>query len=1336
MANKQTVTKYRDNYIINDYRGTKITLKKHNTIGDGRCYFAAVFGAIYGIDYNFTTDEKQNDILSNDLNYKIKNFINCLDRKKTTQYKNANSSYQALPEKDRNFNTFYEYYHSLNIPNSQGSYEWAEGDILNPLMELCFNKKIYIIIDHEEGIRLHKDVDFNDLKNNIYIWYNGRDHYERMSVTRNVFDSSCSSTAVTTPIKKSNVNSYQHYSEKVTTSTSGKYRLNCITNGIGTVTFTISSDDGKTRYLTFTLQLLYNEDIVYAFGNNNVLKINELNKCIGENRTVNLKQYYYINGNEWSNYFEVVLTVDKTENILYAQVNNNRCIKKIEKTEKHTEFIPFDRIDNKMVNIGSSVKTPVGSPDRNYTKTPDNSQLQYDESQYSNVSPNKLEALGKIGNLSSYVNEIVMNPNHNINGLTSITKRYYSDDSDDKQFPQVKHTFESLIKTQLGNQNIPIKTQIVNKNQTHEMNKKRQTTKAKCDCIDIRHDIRTILEENDAIKKLNSNIPKEPLLNTSLLNPNDVGQHKLLQAAQSVLESVQTEMSNDGYIFEKIPPTVQQTKFQVFTDFVADVIIKAYQSNIDIVHIEPFIYEESGRGLNFENFRKFYNKQLKDNSGDRELFYSNLYETLINRINFKDINEINSYVNKILSAGGNSTTVKKSKVQQIDACKIGRTQEDEEPKSVGTVREVFGCLNVEITYKGLNNNSKNTYSVKIKNLNGDLLMTCSVTQDIPLNDVSNYLNTHFNKLLLDGKLADTRGDDCGDETDGGSGGSFTETEPVFKEKCDDSVKALCIEALKTVCDKLYKLSGSAVKKISTIDDLVRVDPRVDYLFGEIDECPDVYRSFVDGFFVYGGTTTKNDYSDIFYRNYVFICFLSNCSAHLQNMDITTVKNLTTDTKIRSNRLINYIERLRLIRSSFCDQLDNNSSAIYTEFERWMIQIICCELMDKIRKINNYISNVNNILSKKLNFSEFYRSIIGLDNLEQLLTMSSLNFYYSNEDNIFNPDKINIPENNCSDYGFSGDWVSSNIQKEKRNTVDENSVDELFDKVTNVETVNNETKITFSSNVKQSKVKKELLELLDKDEGVIKYDKSTSNQGVQVKSPTLTTSTNLELLFKLLHFLNVSKQEKRDDGKSDRITRSSTSSDEKNVLPTSLKERIIQQIIDVTTDFTTQIGINCQEKKLITDLNNIISNPYSKPKQLDLNNSTHTSPNSVSTSSVSKENSPYKKTVSNGESTDVSKDINQSKTPISTSNKRNRQDVSNSTDTPDSKHNPRYMESTDSSRRRQQSAAQQNSNDTKRKRIWKGGNKTVTRRKNKNLPKRKTIKKRKIQKRNTKTRRNK
>ena len=40
-------------YIVSDSNDILVTLQSHNTIGDGRCYFAAVFGAIYRKDYTY-----------------------------------------------------------------------------------------------------------------------------------------------------------------------------------------------------------------------------------------------------------------------------------------------------------------------------------------------------------------------------------------------------------------------------------------------------------------------------------------------------------------------------------------------------------------------------------------------------------------------------------------------------------------------------------------------------------------------------------------------------------------------------------------------------------------------------------------------------------------------------------------------------------------------------------------------------------------------------------------------------------------------------------------------------------------------------------------------------------------------------------------------------------------------------------------------------------------------------------------------------------------------------------------------------------------------------------
>jgi NAD-dependent dihydropyrimidine dehydrogenase PreA subunit len=64
---------------------------------------------------------------------------------------------------------------------------------------------------------------------------------------------------------------------------------------------------------------------------------------------------------------------------------------------------------------------------------------------------------------------------------------------------------------------------------------------------------------------------------------------------RNLTEEEQKKMIDNKYIFEKIPPTIQQTKNQVFTEFIADVIIKAINNNIDITKYitkdKPFVYE-------------------------------------------------------------------------------------------------------------------------------------------------------------------------------------------------------------------------------------------------------------------------------------------------------------------------------------------------------------------------------------------------------------------------------------------------------------------------------------------------------------------------------------------------------------------------------------------------------------------------------------------------------------------------------------------------------------------------------------------------------------------------
>ena len=137
----------------------------------------------------------------------------------------------------------------------------------------------------------------------------------------------------------------------------------------------------------------------------------------------------------------------------------------------------------------------------------------------------------------------------------------------------------------------------------------------------------------------------------------------------------------------------------------------------------------------------------------------------------------------------------------------------------------------------------------------------------------------------------------------------------------------------------------------------------------------------------------------------------------------------------------------------------------------MSRIICCELNDKINvKIPNYIKNVNDILGKfnrDNKFDEFYRSIIGLEDLEKLLTMSSFSFYSSNEDSIFKPDRKNIPETNSNKYGIQGSWTNRNIrERTKIDHVGEADIEYVLNSIDSVEYDGDNTVIIFDNNDEQ------------------------------------------------------------------------------------------------------------------------------------------------------------------------------------------------------------------------------------------------------------------------------
>ena len=520
-------------------------------------------------------------------------------------------------------------------------------------------------------------------------------------------------------------------------------------------------------------------------------------------------------------------------------------------------------------------------------------------------------------------------------------------------------------------------------------------------------------------------------------------------------------------------------------------------------------------------------------------------------------------------------------MQHIDACDRGGRSIEPTPNEdrSGKIPRVFGCLDVTITWTGFTDSIKNKYNVVVTDSkNQKKLMECKVTEEISLKNVIVELNK-----LSKTTYKDTRTKNRSSECENSS--SATLTEVSFFGDIDDSIKILCIESLKTMCDKLYQLS-KGVEYINSVDRMVSFDPCLNYYGGEIKSCPMNVCSDLAGFFKTEGTIETNNCSDIFYRNFVLLCFFRNSGYQDVIGSFSRVSNILEKQEllpqIKSSRLTNYIERLNTLQEELCLNKERTLQ-LDDPYDQWMIRIICCELNDKINvKIPNYIKNVSNILGNfnRVNkFDEFYRSIIGLEDLEKLLTMSSFSFYSSNEDSIFKPDRKNIPETNSNKYGIQGSWTNRNIrERTKIDHVGEADIEYVLNSIDNVEYDGDNTVIIFNNNSEEliNNLKK-MIDENDTENGTnIIGDRNIIGQYASKKVKTLTTPTTLELLFMLLKNLESNSEVTQSSKKSRAVRNKQDGQHNKQYV----KENIKNKIIHITSDFINQIGLDCGNESFL------------------------------------------------------------------------------------------------------------------------------------------------------------
>ena len=503
-----------------------------------------------------------------------------------------------------------------------------------------------------------------------------------------------------------------------------------------------------------------------------------------------------------------------------------------------------------------------------------------------------------------------------------------------------------------------------------------------------------------------------------------------------------------------------------------------------------------------------------------------------------------------------STTPSVKKICGLDGCPIGDVDNDT-PNKEYIIENIYGLYDFEISGSNgdgwtitITHNDDNkipkTELLKWEKIPGDFHI---ILDDVIwyVKQIINENDTTFNDLKYRNKNYDSSGESY----------SQTQYNNIKFGTTNIHEKTLLVYSLKTAMDKLYILSGVILTEIGTIDSYVWGDPYIKYLLGYLANLLMIYRvsdATGDGeqddgecdvdTHALGGRglvvhpMVKNVYTNeegillmkktLVYANWLQqLADMSGAGVQLAapaspgaySVDVPIPLNdvfglkdfigggkLFNNTKDRlgsliptdigmSNRLLNFVERL-----GFNSNIKANDE---DDYDKTMIGLFNQERIIVIRRVREYIQKLQAIMSLSLtneNKSAIRNAIIKLDDLEDLLGMSSPTYYVFNEDTLIDMSLYDTPRITITDgmETSSSDDLLASSQNSPASSHDSLNIN-LF---TDVKFLDNGN-ISITSSSEESKLAKMVND-------TNKEYKSTTNG----KNNVITGPITLELLYKL------------------------------------------------------------------------------------------------------------------------------------------------------------------------------------------------------------------------------
>lgn len=697
----------------------------------------------------------------------------------------------------------------------------------------------------------------------------------------------------------------------------------------------------------------------------------------------------------------------------------------------HVNFI-FDSVYEKMLNEHIDICLKAQEPGSPEGRNPPSS----NQPPQSAVSPLK-QAMGEMEKLS--IENILFNiSNHTVEGLQKIANDRFNNNSA-IPLPGINLDGNENNKPISLKKQLELSLQVKAAAGQSSLYEQKNCWRMINDTVDRAHDFIKVYDSTLEYNK--SQLPEcngffgslNDLVSSKEKNINVPNSHSI---QETNIVNLHTDLSNNFFILPALPKDVFVSRRFIYADFV-EFLFKV--ENTPQLATSRNHYAESGKQVTIDTLLS-YLMDLKKDTNEEGLFLRDVSLLTNNKLSTK--NEIIQLIT-IIGMVGDYPTIPKNCYQRMDGCTTGPKADSKLTPENATIEGIFGLFDIELNKVKCNKDTtiKNTLTVisnKTETETKEILYQTEIEGEITLDEVIASIKKVAPKDQNDYPFR-------GAAQDEGYKGRFE-----GKAKNNTQLRVLIFMALKTFCDKLYRLSilkddGSRkLTHIYTIDSYVYGDPYLQYLLGEVEYCPAVLRSAsgivndemenleknpmcknggkTKGFWFrpsMGIDQSEDGFLEKLYHRFMVYYYMLNNALKQPGIGLSTTQFFNVDTilnkpAIQSHRLNNFIERILYFYEDFqrlkSDPFTSPNELSYDDIMGHLAYLEICKVLEDIRRYmadaGPFISLIN---SSEPKLEEIQKFLISVPDLENTLQLSIPNLYIENQDI-----DVNVGESSSAD----------------------------------------------------------------------------------------------------------------------------------------------------------------------------------------------------------------------------------------------------------------------------------------------------------------------------------